>query len=98
MSNWRLNRAIAVADFILEGDGHTKGEAADEFGYCVTTIDRYLRYLGFKAFYEIEPECSLSQKELKLKYIRVKKVLKHMQTVNGKKNIKKLNEAQNKNN
>lgn len=92
MSAPRLNRAIAVADYILEGDGHTKGEAAKEFGCCITTIDRHIKYLGFEAFYDDEPGCSLSSKELKLKYLRVKKVMEHMQSVNGINNIKKLHE------
>ena len=98
MSDWRLNRAIAVADFILEGDGHSKRDAAKEFGCCITTIDRHIKYLGFEAFYDDNPQCSLSSKDLKLKYLRVKKVMKNMQSVNGTKNMANLNNARGKKN
>lgn len=65
----KLNRAIEVADYILER--HTIAEAAKEFGCNRSTIQRDIQLLGFAAFYDNEDDATT----LKKKYLAVKKVL-----------------------
>lgn len=69
--NSNLPRAISIADYILEGDGHSTKDAAKEFGYNKTTIQRDINFLGVIAFYGDEP----NSKELQEKYLNVKSTL-----------------------
>lgn len=69
--NSNLPRSISVADFILEDNGHSIAEAAEEFKLARCTIERDINYLGSCAFYENLP----NKKELQQKYIDVKKTL-----------------------
>lgn len=70
----RLGRAIDIADFILEGDGHSTTEAADEFVLSKTSIERELRYLGQCAFYPVKTDPQIPQ--LQRKFLNAKKTLK----------------------
>ena len=49
--NSNLPRAISVADFILEDNGHSVAEAAEEFKVGETTIERDINCFGSCAFY-----------------------------------------------
>lgn len=66
-----LNRAIAVADYILEDNGHSVAEASTEFNLCKSTIKRDINFLGVCAFYGNEK----NEHELKEKYFKVQKTL-----------------------
>lgn len=85
--NSNLQRAISVADFILEDNGHSISEATEEFKLARTTITRDINYLGACAFYENLP----NQKELQQKYIDVKKTLARLAKKQDTKNITKYN-------
>ena len=86
--NSNLPRSIAIADYILEDEGHSIAEAAKEFRLSKTTIERDLNYLACVAFYlENHPDTP----ELKKKYVRVKKTLKKLAKQNNNKNISKYN-------
>ena len=61
----QLSRAIAIADSILEEEGHSTKEAAKEFRISKDTVN----LLGSCAF--IDP--SANDLELKIKYLKVKK-------------------------
>lgn len=85
--NSNLPRAISVADFILEDNGHSIAEAAEEFRLGKITMERDINYLGVCAFYG-----NLSnQKELQQKYIDVKKTLARLAKEHKAKNITKYN-------
>ena len=79
-----LSRAIAIADYILEDDGHSTKEAAKEFRISKDTVDNSINLLGTCAYFShLENE-----KELKIKYLKVKKMLKKVaarNSVNAKK-------------
>ena len=79
-----LDRAISVADYIIEGDGHSTKEASEEFGLSTKTIQTDIRLLGTEAFYGRK-----SSDELKQKYFKVQKTLKEVMTRNSKRNSKK---------
>ena len=49
--NSNLPRAISVADYILEDEGHSIKEASIEFRCGATTIQRDINQLGSIAFY-----------------------------------------------
>lgn len=85
--NRDLSRAISVADYILEDDGHSIAEAAKEFRYCRSTIERDINYLGSVAFYGNDP----NSQELKLKYIKVRKTLNKLAKQNYSNSIAKRN-------
>lgn len=85
--NSNLPRAISVADFILEDNGHSIVEAAEEFRLGKTTMERDINYLGVCAFYGNLP----NQKELQQKYIDVKKTLARLAKEHNTKNIAKYN-------
>lgn len=68
--NSNLPRAISVADFILEDNGHSIVESIEEFKLSRSTIERDINYLGSCAFFENLP----NKKELQQKYIDVKKL------------------------
>lgn len=68
----QLSRAIAIADYILEEDGHSTKEAAKEFHISKDTVDKSINLLGSCAF--IDPLAN--DLELKIKYLKVKKMLK----------------------
>ena len=44
--NSNLSRAISVADFILEDNGHSIVESTEEFKLSRSTIERDINYLG----------------------------------------------------
>ena len=92
--NSNLQRAISVADFILEDNGHSISEATEEFKLARTTITRDINYLGACAFYENLP----NQKELQQKYIDVKKTLAKLAKEHNAKNIAKYNMTHKKSN
>lgn len=69
--NYYLGRSISIADFICEGSGHSISEAAKEFKCSKNTIRNAIDILGSNAFYGNEP----NEKELKIKYLKVKKTL-----------------------
>lgn len=75
-----FDRAIAIADFILEDGGHTIAEAAKEFCVSRSTIKRALKNLDSTAFYGQENNA----KELQLKYLNVRKTLDHPNKKNRK--------------
>lgn len=85
--NHNLPRAISVADYILEDRGHSIAEAAEEFGYSKSTIECDINFLGSVAFYGNEP----NEKELKIKYLKVRKTLSRLAKQNKANNIGKLN-------
>ncbi len=85
--NSNLPRAISVADFILEDNGHSIAEVAEEFKLSRTTIERDINNLGACAFYENLP----NKKELQQKYIDVKKTLARITKEHNIKNITKYN-------
>ena len=85
--NNNLSRAISIADYILEDDGHSVAEATIEFKYGKSTIQRDINYLGAVAFYGNEP----NEKELKEKYVKVKKTLARLTKEHSSNNIKKWN-------
>lgn len=89
--NNNLPRAISIADYILEDSGHSIVEAAKEFGYAKSTIARDINFLGLVAFYGNEP----NEKELKIKYLKVRKVLKELAIEHNTNNIGKWNAAKN---
>lgn len=82
--NFNLPRAISVADFILEDNGHSIAEATEEFKLARTTIQRDINYLGSCAFYENLP----NKKELQQKYIDVKKTLARLAKEHHVNNLK----------
>ncbi len=88
--NSNLPRAISVADFILEDNGHSVAEAAKEFKVGETTIRKDLNLLGASAFYENLP----NEKELQKKYIKVKKTLAKLAKIHHASNISKFNMSQ----
>ena len=49
--NSNLPRAISVADFILEDNGHSIIESTEESKLSRFTIERDINYLGSCAFY-----------------------------------------------
>ena len=85
--NSNLPRAISVADFILEDNGHSIAEVAEEFKLSRTTIERDINNLVARAFYENLP----NKKELQQKYIDVKKTLARITKEHNIKNITKYN-------
>lgn len=85
--NSNLPRAIAVADYILEGKGHSIMDAAKEFRFSKSTIGRDINYLGTVAFYSNRAD----SKELKIKYVKVKKTLQKLAKENSANNISKWN-------
>ena len=85
--NKNLSRAISVADFILEDNGHSIAEAAEEFRLGETTIKRDINCLGSCAFYENLP----NKKELQQKYIDVKKTLARLAKLHHVNNLAKFN-------
>ena len=85
--NNNLSRAISVADFILEDNGHSIAEAAEEFKLGKTTMERDINYLGVCAFYGN----LYNAKELQKKYIDVKKTLAKLAKEHNAKNIAKYN-------
>ncbi len=85
--NSNLPRAISVADFILEDNGHSIAEAAEEFKLGKTTMKRDINYLGVCAFYGNFH----NEKELQQKYIDVKKTLARLAKEHNAKNITKYN-------
>lgn len=85
--NHNLGRAIAIADYILEDEGHSINEATKEFRYGRTTIERDINFLGAIAFYGNEP----NEKELKIKYLKVRKTLSKLAKQNNSNNIGKYN-------
>ena len=87
--NSNLPRSISVADFILEDNGHSIAEAAEEFKLARCTIERDINYLGSCAFYGNLP----NKKELQQKYIDVKKTLAR---ITKEHNIKKYNMSRKK--
>ncbi len=82
-----LLRAISVADYILEDNGHSIAEASKEFRLGKTTIERDINLLGSVAFYGREP----NTKELQMKYIKVKKTLTRLAKEHNANNIAKWN-------
>lgn len=74
-----FKRSIAIADYILEDGGHSTKEAAKEFRVSVEIINRSIRTLGACAFYGHEP----NEKELKEKYLNVKRTLKEIASHNS---------------
>lgn len=82
-----LSRALSVADYILEDDGHSIEEAAEEFRLCKTTIQRDINLLGelSQCYYDKNYE------QVKEKYIAVCKTLIKVTKRNNKKNIQKFN-------
>ncbi len=70
-TNSNLSRAISVADYILEGNGHSIAEASKEFHLGKTTIERDINLLGSVAFYSYHPNA----KNLQVKYVKVRKTL-----------------------
>lgn len=66
-----LGRSIAIADYILEDDGHTIQDACEEFNLSRNSISRSIKYLGSVAYYGCEP----NSHDLKVKYLKVKKAL-----------------------
>lgn len=82
--NNNLSRAISIADYILEDDGHSISEAAKEFGFYKTTIERDINFLGSSAFYGTSP----NSKELQIKYLNVKKTLQKVAKRNRSKKSK----------
>lgn len=92
--NNNLSRAISVADFILEYNGHSIAEAAEEFKLGKTTMERDINYLGVCAFYGNLP----NKKELQQKYIDVKKTLAKLAKEHNAKNIAKYNMTHKKSN
>lgn len=78
--NFNLPRAISVADFILEDNGHSIVESTEEFKLSRSTIERDINYLGACAFYGNFP----NEKELQQKYIAVKKTLARLDKENKK--------------
>ena len=85
--NSNLQRSISVADFILEDNGHSITEAAEEFRLGETTIKRDINCLGSCAFYENLP----NKKELQQKYIDVKKTLARLAKEHHVNNLTKFN-------
>lgn len=85
--NSNLPRAISVADFILEDNGHSVAETAEEFRLGKTTIEHDINYFGACAFYGNLP----NKKELQQKYIDVKKTLARLAKEHNAKNITKYN-------
>lgn len=85
--NRKLGRAISMADFILEDNGHSVTETALEFKSGQTTVLENIRYLGSIAFYGNEP----NEKELKIKYLKVKKTLDRLAKEHNPNNISKYN-------
>ena len=85
--NSNLPRAISVADFILEDNGYSIAEVAEEFKLSRTTIERDINNLVACAFYENLP----NKKELQQKYIDVKKTLARITKEHNIKNITKYN-------
>ena len=83
--NTNLPRAISVADYILEGGGHSIAEATEEFGYGKSTIERDINLLGSIAFYGYEP----NKKDLQIKYLKVRKTLSRLAKQNNTNNIGK---------
>lgn len=75
--NSNLSRAIAIADFILEDEGHSVSEASKEFKLSITSVRRDLNYLGSIAFYSAKPNKSLQKK-----YKDVKSTLDKLAKVN----------------
>lgn len=92
--NNNLSRAISVAYFILEDNGHSIAEAAEEFKLGKTTMERDINYLGVCAFYGNLP----NKKELQQKYIDVKKTLAKLAKEHNAKNIAKYNMTHKKSN
>lgn len=75
----QLSRAIAIADYILEDDGHSTKEAAKEFRIGKDTVEHSINLLGTWAYFShLENE-----RELKIKYLKVKKMLKKVAARNS---------------
>ncbi|NLC87384.1 MAG: DeoR family transcriptional regulator [Clostridiaceae bacterium] len=68
-----LSRAISVAQFICEDNGHTMTEAAEEFGVSRTTIGRDLTYLATLADCDFNPNSA----KVKAIYLKARKVINH---------------------
>lgn len=85
--NSNLSRALSVADYILEDNGHSVKEAAKEFRVCETTILRDLNFLGEMS------QCNYIQNydEIRKKYIAVRKKLAELARKNNANNIQKFN-------
>lgn len=76
--NNRLARAISIVDYILEDNGHSIADAAEEFNLHKNTIEREISFLGTMAFYGDLPNA----KELKLKYLNTQNILKKIKKLN----------------
>lgn len=68
----QLSRAIAIADYILEEEGHSTKEAAKEFRISKDTVEKSINLLGSCAYFNHDG----NEKELKIKYLKAKKMLK----------------------
>ena len=75
----QLSRAIAIADYILEEDGHSTKEAAKEFHISTFTVTKSINLLGSCAYFNHDG----NEKELKIKYLKVKKMLKKVAARNS---------------
>ena len=82
-----LTRALSVANFILEDDGHSIKETAEEFRICQTTVRRDINYLGEIA----QCEHLAVSKEAREKYIKVQKMLAKLALLHNPSNIKQYN-------
>ena len=87
--NNNLPRAISVADYILEDGGHSISEATKEFGFTKSTIQRDLNFLGSMAFYGNLP----NSKELKIKYLKVRKTLERLSKQKSSNSIRNAKKA-----
>ena len=79
LCNANINRAISIADYILEEGGHSVEETAKEFKIWKTTVQRDLNYLGAYAFYN-NPK--IDTEDLKRKYLMVQKTLEKIKSRN----------------
>lgn len=86
-TNSNLSRAISVADYILEGNGHSIAEASKEFHLGKTTIEHDINLLGSVAFYGYHPDTQ----KLQSMYLEVKKTLKRLAKEHNANNIAKWN-------
>ena len=68
----QLSRAIAIAYYILEDNGHSIKEATEEFNISKKTVERSINLLGSCAYFSLIE----NERELQIKYLRVKKMLK----------------------
>ncbi len=76
--NRNFSRAISVVDYILEENGHTVAEAAQEFRISKDSIRKDLNYYGIIAFYGNTE----NSKELQKNYQKMRKTLARLATEN----------------